>query len=129
MARLQTTRIVGREPHRDQIEAAYMILSNMKLGTEGRDKEAVAEIWRTMFDAVPVTKRGGLTAPQRQVLEVIADFIAENGVSPTYQEIGDHFGRHRKWAHEICCQLANRKIVSLGGGWRALKILKNPSEV
>lgn len=122
------TRICAREPHRDQIEAAYLLLSQMKGGTEARDKATVAEVWRIMFDAVPY-KQTGLTIPQRQVLEAISDYINDHNVSPTYEEVGKQFGRDRRWAHDICKQLARRKIVSIGGGWRELRILKNPNIV
>lgn len=122
------TRICAREPQRDQIEAAYLLVAQMKGGTEARDKALVAEVWRVMFDAVPY-RRTGLTTPQRQVLEAIADYIDDHKVSPTYEEIGQQFGRDRRWAHYICTQLARRKIVSIGGGWRELRILKNPNIV
>ena len=123
------TRICAREPQRDQIEAAYVLIGQMKDGTEARDKALVAEVWRVMFDAVPDGPRTGLTLAQRQVLETIADYIADHKVSPTYEEIGKQYGRNRVWAHSICKQLARRKIVTIGGGWREIRILKNPNIV
>ena len=123
------TRIVNREPHRDQIEAAYLLIERMKGGTEARNKAIVAEVWRTMFDNMPMGRRTGLTKHQRMILEIIAEHIAEKGVSPTYAEIGAHMGWSRMKAHEICRQLARRKIISMGGGWRELRIIKHPDTV
>jgi len=122
------TRICAREPQRDQVEAAYLLVSQMKGGTEARDKALVAEVWRVMFDAVP-HRQTGLTLPQRKVLEAISDYIEDHRVSPTYEEIGKQFGRDRRWAHQICRQLARRKIISIGGGWREVRILKKPDIV
>lgn len=123
------TRIVTREPHRDQVEAAYLLIESMKKGTADRDKALVAEIWRVMFDNTPMSRRTGLTRNQRMTLEIVSDYINEHGVSPTYAEIAAQLGVKPADAHTFCTQLARRKIVSIGGGWRALRILKHPDVI
>lgn len=126
MVKPTLTRIVTREPHRDQIEAAYLLIERMKKGTDARDKELVAEVWRVMFDNTPMSRQTGLTRNQRMTLEIVSDYIREKGVSPTYAEIAAQLGVKPADAHTFCKQLARRKIVSMGGGWRELRILRNP---
>ena len=41
-----------------------------------------------------------LTARQEEVLSYIRDFIEKNGYSPSFREIGSHFGINAKSVHD-----------------------------
>lgn len=119
----RASRILNREPHRDQIDAAYLLI-----GDSERNKRLVAEIWRTMFDYAPAGRMGGVTLMQRQVYDFIVEYIQEHGQSPLYREIGEVFNQDRKWAHYVCRELARKKIISIGGCMRAIKLIKQPGD-
>lgn len=56
-----------------------------------------------------------LTGRQRVVFEYIRDYIAENSVAPTFDEMSKHFGRTLGTLHEIVAQLERRGWIRRDG--------------
>lgn len=117
------------EPHPNMVNAAYMLLESMPLGSPERHKKAVAEIWRTMAAVAPKARAGGLTPRMRQALEVIAEHIAEHGQPPTYAEIGRGIGRHKSDVGLIVRSLRARGFITFKDRARnSIRILIQPGE-
>lgn len=104
-----------------------MLLSTMPRGTPERDKAMIREIWREAVKLAPKPYKGGLPSKRmRQCLEIIVDYIDEhNGISPTYQEIGDAMGLNKGDAFLIVKQLVKRGFVeTVAQGKRGIRVLR-----
>lgn len=74
-------------PTDQMIEAAYPLLSGMKVGTPSRDRKLVLAIYAEMVESAPKPIIQGLTRRQAEVHQFIENYIAEHNCSPTYAEI------------------------------------------
>lgn len=113
----------------NMINSAFMLLESMKGGTEQRNKKIVAAIWETMAAVSPPPRQSGLTRVQQRAHETIADYIAEHGQSPTYEEIGQQMGKNKSDIHRIVHFLKNRGVISVKGqAKRSIVMLVQPGE-
>lgn len=119
-------RVVPIKPHHDQIEAAYVLLSDMK---PRKAKELCAAIYEAMVLHAPQHNRGGLSLRQRQVHEYCTAIIDDTGVAPTVREIAIGLGlKDHSYAWEALQALKRKGIVKRGPGWRDLEIVMRPEE-
>ena len=116
------------EPTPDMVSAAFMIIENLPKGTEARHKRMVVEVWKAMVSAAPGPRTGGITPRQRIALEIIADYIQEHGISPTYREIGAQMGKPSvSDVAGIIRSLKKRGFITKADGRRrSLRILIHP---
>lgn len=113
----------------NMINAAYMLIETMPQGTAERHKRIVAAVWETMAQFAPPPKAGGLTRLQAQTHEIIADYIADHGMSPTYREIGDQMGKGPSDICQIVHALKRRGVITLRGqSKRSIRLVVNPGE-
>lgn len=76
------------------------------------DRELVARAFMA-GQAAALPAVAGLTAHQRNALEFIKDYIAENGISPSTDDIREHFGLASKSAaHRVVDELVFRGAIS-----------------
>lgn len=111
----------------DMINMAYSLLETMPLDTPDRQKKAVVKIWQAMAAAAPTPQPIRASIRQRQVYEVIAEFI-NNGRIPTYAEIGDAVGMHKSQVHGCIKALRNRGYLTYREGrTNTIQLLGMPS--
>lgn len=119
-------RVVPIKPHHDQIEAAYVMLPDMK---PRKAKELCAAIYEAMVIHAPQAKRGGLSLLQRRVHEVITEEIDAKGVAPTIREIRDLLGLcDHAHAWRATMALKRKGIIKRGPGWRDIELIVRPEE-
>lgn len=116
------------EASRNMIEATYMLVSTMPRGTPERDKELIAEIWRQACEVAPKPMQSGLTRKQMRAHEVIADFIKDNGLSPTYEEIGNQLGMQKSDVFHMVKSMERRGYIKRLMGRRGIRLLRQPGE-
>lgn len=76
------------------------------------DRELVARAFMA-GQAAALPAVAGLTAQQRDALEFIKGYIAEKGISPSTEDIRDHFGLASKsTAHRLVEELVFRGAIS-----------------
>lgn len=128
--KMRERRVMPTTATAEMIEPALILLETMPRGTPDRDKKLIAAIWRTMCEGVKPAINGGLTRLQLSVHEIIADYIDEHGISPTYQEIADMIGRRKKDVFEIVYALKRRGVVRIDQttGMRQIRLLFRPNE-
>lgn len=111
----------------DMISAAYMLLETMPGGTPDRQKKIVAKVWETMAAFAPTQRPSGLTHRMAICLELITEYIAENGRSPTYEEIGNQMGKKRHDIAYIVHALARRGFLAVTPrSRRSIRLLPAP---
>ncbi len=65
-----------------------------------------------------------MTRIQKAVLDFIGDYVAQNNISPNYQEIALHMGFSAPRAHHVVSALAAKNhIVKTGRGERCIEIV------
>ena len=114
----------------NMINAAYMLIETMPKGTPDRHRKIVAAVWEAMCEVSPATNIGGLTKRMRQGLEVITEYIDENGISPTYSEIQALTGgRHKSDIKHIVHSLRRRGFITFEDRkQRSIRIIRRPGE-
>lgn len=72
----------------------------------------------------------GLTAHQKRVLEYLAEFIAKNGIAPTYDQIAAHLGLASKsGVHRVITELEERGAIQrLPNRARSITIIATPAQ-
>lgn len=117
------------EADHNMIEAAYTLIETMKKGTPDRDRRLVATIWAAMVEVAPKPRASGLTDLQRRTHEIIAAFIQDNGMSPSYDEIGRQLGKGKSDVHDIIHAMKRRGVLTLrGGSKRSIRLIVQPGE-
>lgn len=123
---------VPREMTHDMIEGTYMLIETMPQGTPERLKRIVQEIWKQAIELAPPSRTGGLTPLQRRVHEIIADYIDDHGISPSYVEIGRQINRGGPDAFRIVQALKRRGAVTVNrhtkSNRRSIRLLVRPGE-
>lgn len=116
-------------PTHDMIEAAYMLIETMPKGSPERHKRLVAKVWETMSEYAPPPKQSGLTRLQQRMHETIADYIEQNGIAPTYQEIGDMMGKSKSDVWQVIHALKRRGVITFRPGHkRSIQLVCRPGE-
>ena len=116
------------EPDANMINAAFMLIENMPKGSEERHKRIAAAVWKAMAEFAPQPRPSGLTRLQMQTHEIIAEYIRDNGMAPTYAEIGAQLGKGRSDVHQIIHALKRRGVLQIRGARRAIQLLVQPGE-
>lgn len=124
----QLYKIMPTHADSNMIMSAFMLLDSMKGGTEERNKKIVAAIWETMAAMAPPPPRTGLSRVQQRAHETIADYIAEHGQSPTFEELGKQMGKSKSDVHRLVHVLKNRGILSIKSHGRSIILLVQPGE-
>lgn len=125
-----TVKAMPVEMTHDMIEASYMCLAQIAPNTSPeRLKRIVAQVWRQAAEVAAMPKQGGLTKKQQRLHEVIADFIQENGVSPTYEEIGQLLGmKNRGDVFRMVKVLIRKGVVRTTTSQRSISLVVQPGE-
>jgi len=70
-----------------------------------------------MPQASKIKNKQGLTPKQKKVFEVIRDFINQNGVAPSYEELKQLIGsKSKSHVHGFVHQLVERGWIGKGNG-------------
>lgn len=127
---MRPRQVMPTEPTENMIQAAYMLIETMPKGTPERHRRIVAEVWRQMCEVAPPAATGGLTRRQQEVHEVIAAYIDDYKISPTYQEIADQLPIDKPAAHKIVRSLVRRGVCRISHlrGVRSIELLFRPGE-
>lgn len=126
----KTVRAMPIIADQNMINAAYTLIETMPKGTEERHKRIVAAVWAAMAEFAPGTRPHGLTNRMRQALEVIGEYIDENGRSPSYEDIAQLTGREYKSdVFHIVQALKRRGFIDFTKGTaRSIRIIKREGE-
>lgn len=121
-------RVVPIEPTRDQIEAAYVMLSDYVSGEKAQ--RLCVQLYQTMIEHAPQQRRGGLSQRQRLVHEIVTEFIDKHGISPTYREIAKlaGFSDHSQ-AWDACRTLKRKGVIGIyQEGDRGIVLILRPEQ-
>lgn len=125
----KTARVMPLEPDANMINAAFVLIETMPTGTPERHKRIVAEVWRQMAEVAPFGRTSGVTRLQARTHEIIADYINDNGRSPSYDEIGAQLGKRKSEVHAIVKSLMRREILTYTKGHhRSIRLIVQPGE-
>ena len=70
-----------------------------------------------MQKVMKIKNKEGLTPKQKVVFEIIRDFISQNGVAPSYEELKQLIGsKSKSHVHGFIHQLMNRGWIGKGNG-------------
>lgn len=119
-------KVLPEEADRNMVEGTYMLILSMPRATPEHAKEIIKEIWREAVKLAPKPREGGLlTKRMARCLELIAEYIDDTGMSPTYEELGLLLGMNRGDAHRIVQALAHRGFVeTVASGHRGIRVLR-----